>query len=92
MRPALLLFCYALVIAWCLPPWLARLTASGVSARLGLAGWLGAMGSALAAAVVAILFYSERSVPTGPALLARCAVRWRAARVPRSCTAAPCTS
>jgi hypothetical protein len=35
MRPALPLFCYALVAAWCLPPWLARLTASGVSTRPG---------------------------------------------------------
>jgi Zn-dependent protease with chaperone function len=56
MRPALPLFCYALVVAWCLPPWLARLTASGASARLGLAAWLGATGSALAASGLAILF------------------------------------
>lgn len=56
MRPALLLFCYALAVAWCVPPWLARLTASGASARLGLAAWLGAMGSALAAAGLGILF------------------------------------
>jgi Zn-dependent protease with chaperone function len=56
MRPALSLFCYALAVAWCLPPWLARLTVSGVSARLGLAAWLGAMGSALAAVGLRILF------------------------------------
>jgi Zn-dependent protease with chaperone function len=56
MRPALLLAGYALLVAWCLPPWLARLTSRGVSAPLGLAAWLCAMGSVLAAAGLAIQF------------------------------------
>jgi Zn-dependent protease with chaperone function len=56
MRTALLLCGYALLVAWCLPPWLARLTSRGVSAPLGLAAWLCAMGSALAAAGLAIQF------------------------------------
>jgi Zn-dependent protease with chaperone function len=56
MRPALPLFCYALTVAWCLPRWLTRLTSRGVSAPLGLAAWLCAMGSVLASAGLAILF------------------------------------
>jgi Zn-dependent protease with chaperone function len=56
VRPALPLFCYALAVAWCVPPCLARLTSRGVSAPLGLAAWLCAMGSALAAAGLAIQF------------------------------------
>jgi Zn-dependent protease with chaperone function len=56
MRPALPLLCYALTVAWCLPPWLARLTSRGVSAPLGLAAWLCAMGSVLAAAGLVIQF------------------------------------
>jgi Zn-dependent protease with chaperone function len=56
MRPALPLFCYALAVAWCVPPCLARLTSRGVSAPLGLAAWLCAMGSALAAAGLGIQF------------------------------------
>jgi Zn-dependent protease with chaperone function len=50
MTAALALFGYALAVAWFLPPPLARLTGHGACVRLGLAAWLGAMGSVLAAA------------------------------------------
>ncbi len=49
MRPALLVFLYALAVAWLVPALLTRLTAHGISARLGLAAWLTAMLSALSA-------------------------------------------
>jgi Zn-dependent protease with chaperone function len=54
MSPALLALGYAIAAAWCLPAPLARLTARGVSARLGLAAWLTAMASVLAALAVAL--------------------------------------
>jgi Zn-dependent protease with chaperone function len=56
MRPALLVFAYAVAMAWCLPPFLTRLTSAGISARLGLAAWLTAMASVLASVVVAIQY------------------------------------
>jgi len=40
MRPALLLFGYALALAWWAPALLSRLTAPGVSPRLGQAACL----------------------------------------------------
>jgi Zn-dependent protease with chaperone function len=54
MRPALLVFLYALAVAWFVPTPLAWLTERGVSARLGLAAWLIAMASVLASAAVAL--------------------------------------
>ena len=56
MRPALLLFGYALAVAWWAPAPLSRLTARGISPRLGLAAWLTAMASALASAAAALEF------------------------------------
>jgi Zn-dependent protease with chaperone function len=56
MKPALLVFGYALAVAWFLPPLLTRLTSSGISARLGLAAWLTAMASVLASVVVALQY------------------------------------
>jgi Zn-dependent protease with chaperone function len=56
MRPALLLFGYALAVAWWAPILLSRLTARGISPRLGLAAWLTAMASALASAAAALEF------------------------------------
>jgi len=56
MRAALLVFGYALVVAWCLPALLTRLTAAGFSARLGLAAWLAAMITVLAALLAAIQY------------------------------------
>lgn len=49
MIAARALFGYALAVSWFLPAPLARLTGPGVSVRLGLAAWLGAIGSALVA-------------------------------------------
>jgi hypothetical protein len=56
VRPALLLSGYALAAAWWAPAPLSRLTARGVSPRLGLAAWLTAMASALASAAAALEF------------------------------------
>jgi len=56
VRPALLLFGYALAVAWWAPVPLSRLTARGISPRLGLAAWLTAMASALASAAAALEF------------------------------------
>jgi Zn-dependent protease with chaperone function len=55
MRPALLVFGYALAVAWSAPALLARLTARGTCARLGLAAWLTAMVSALACTLAALV-------------------------------------
>ena len=62
MRPALLVFVYALAVAWFLPRVLTRLTASGISARLGLAAWLTAMASVLASLVVATQYLVTAAV------------------------------
>jgi Zn-dependent protease with chaperone function len=62
MRPALLVFLYALAVAWFLPGVLARLTGPGISARLGLAAWLTAMASALVSLVVATQYLVTAAV------------------------------
>lgn len=62
MRPALLLAGYALAVAWWAPALLGRLTARGVSPRLGLAAWLTAMASTLASAAVAVQFLARAAV------------------------------
>jgi hypothetical protein len=49
MIEALVLLGYAVAAAWCAPLVLAPLTSRGTSPRLGLAAWLTAMGSVLAA-------------------------------------------
>jgi Zn-dependent protease with chaperone function len=54
MRAALVVFGYALAVAWSAPALLARLTVRGTCARLGLAAWLTAMASALGCAVAAV--------------------------------------
>jgi Zn-dependent protease with chaperone function len=56
VRPALLLFGYALAVACWAPALLSRLTARGISPRLGVAAWLTAMASALASAAAALEF------------------------------------
>jgi Zn-dependent protease with chaperone function len=56
VRPALLVFGYAVAVAWGTPALLARLTSAGISARLGLAAWLTAMASALASLAVAMQY------------------------------------
>jgi Zn-dependent protease with chaperone function len=62
MRPALLVFMYALALAWYAPAPLKRLTAGGISPRLGLASWLTAMVSALASVAVALQFLVRAAV------------------------------
>jgi Zn-dependent protease with chaperone function len=62
VKPAVLLFGYALAVAWCAPAPLTRLTARGVSARLGLAAWLTAMASALTAAAAALELLARAAV------------------------------
>jgi Zn-dependent protease with chaperone function len=54
MSAALLMCLYALAVAWCLPSPLSRLTAPGMSARLGLTAWLTAEASVLVSLVVAL--------------------------------------
>ena len=62
MRPALLALLYALAVAWYLPALLARLTARGTSARLGLAAWLTAMASVLVSLLVALQFLARAAI------------------------------
>ena len=68
MRPALLVFGYALMVAWLAPPLLTRLTARGISARLGLAAWLTAMASVVACAVATLQFLVRAAVTGWPSL------------------------
>jgi Zn-dependent protease with chaperone function len=62
MRPALLVLGYALAVACCVPALLARLTSSGISARLGLAAWLTAMASVLASVLVALQYLVAEAI------------------------------
>jgi Zn-dependent protease with chaperone function len=68
VRPALLVFGYALVVAWLAPPLLARLTSRGISARLGLAAWLTAMASAVASAIASLQFLVQAAITGWPNL------------------------
>ncbi|HMH93366.1 MAG TPA: M56 family metallopeptidase [Streptosporangiaceae bacterium] len=68
MRPALLMFGYALAVAWLTPALLTRLTARGSSPRLGLAAWLTAMASAVGAAIAALWFLAGAAVSGWPGL------------------------
>ena len=68
MKPALLVLGYALVVAWCLPALLTRLTVAGLSARLGLAAWLAAMVSVLASLLAAIQYLFTAAVAGWPQL------------------------
>ena len=62
MTTAAVLFGYAVAVACWAPALLARLTARGISARLGLVAWLTAMTSALASAAVALQFLARAAV------------------------------
>jgi Zn-dependent protease with chaperone function len=62
MRPAVLVFGYALAVALWGPALLSRLTSPGLRARLGLAAWLTAMVSALASAAVALEFLVRAAI------------------------------
>jgi Zn-dependent protease with chaperone function len=66
MTPALIMLGYAAALAWLGPAPLARLTASGVNTRLGLAVWLVAVSSALASVVVAVSFLIRAAVAGWP--------------------------
>jgi Zn-dependent protease with chaperone function len=59
---ALLLFVYALCVAWWAPVPLRRLTVSGVSPRLGLTAWLIAMASVLVSAGVALTLVTRAAI------------------------------
>ena len=63
---ALLLALYALLVAWQSPKLLTRLTASGLSARLGIAAWLAAMITALLSAAIALQFLGRAVVEGWP--------------------------
>jgi Zn-dependent protease with chaperone function len=62
MRPALLVFGYAVAVAWGTPALLTRLTLAGLSARLGLAAWLTAMASVLASLGVAMTYLTAEAI------------------------------
>ena len=68
MRPALLVFGYALLVAWLAPPLLTRLTARGIGARLGLTAWLTAMASVVACAIAALQFLVRAAITGWPSL------------------------
>ena len=67
MRPALLVFCYALAVAFILPLPLARLSEPGFSPRLGLAAWLTAMVSVLACVAAALGLLARATIAGWPA-------------------------
>jgi Zn-dependent protease with chaperone function len=69
MIPALPLFGYAVAAAWWTPPLLSRLTARGISPRLGLAAWLTAMASVVAAATAGLSFLAAAAVAGWPGLV-----------------------
>jgi Zn-dependent protease with chaperone function len=66
MTPALVMLGYAAALAWFGAAPLARLTSSGVNARLGLAAWFVAMSSVVASAVVAVFFLVRTAVDGWP--------------------------
>jgi Zn-dependent protease with chaperone function len=66
MIPALVMLGYAGALAWLGAAPLARLTATGINARLGLAAWFAAMSSALASALVAVSFLVRTAVNGWP--------------------------
>src|SRR5579862_762440 len=66
MRPALLVLCYALAVAWIVPLPLRRLSEPGLSPRLGLAAWLSAMFSVLALALAALGLLGRAAIAGWP--------------------------
>jgi Zn-dependent protease with chaperone function len=67
MRPPLLVFSYALAVAWVLPLPLRRLSEPGISPRLGLAAWLTAMVSVLACVMAALGLLARAAIAGWPA-------------------------
>jgi Zn-dependent protease with chaperone function len=62
MRSALVMFLCALIVAWCSPVILGRLTAAGVSARLGLTAWLSAMASVVVSLAIAVQYLVSAAI------------------------------
>ena len=83
MNAPLLTGCYAVVVAWWLPRLLTRLTAGGISARLGLAAWVAAMASVLTCAMAAVQFLVNAAIGNWP---------WLAEAVCRSVTGRACAA
>lgn len=83
MRAALLVFVYAVAVAWSVPALLARLTNSGLSPRAGLVAWLTAMASVLASLAVTLQYLIGAAVAGWPGL---------ARAVCRSMAGGPCTA
>jgi Zn-dependent protease with chaperone function len=67
MRPALLVFCYAVAVAWVLPLPLRRLSGPGLSPRLGLAAWLTAIVSVLACLMAVLGLLAKAAITGWPA-------------------------
>jgi Zn-dependent protease with chaperone function len=68
VTPALLELGYGVAVAWLAPRALIRLTASGISARYGIAAWVTAMLTVLGAAAAAVQFLLRAAVAGWPAL------------------------
>src|SRR6185437_7032681 len=83
MSAALLAGGYAAAVAWWLPILLARLTAVGISARLGLVAWVTAMASVLTCAMAAVRFLVDAAIAHWP---------WLAEAVCRSVTGQECAA
>ena len=66
MKPALLVFGYAVVLAWVLPLPLRRLSEAGLSPRLGLTAWLAALVSVLGCALAALGLLIQAAVAGWP--------------------------
>ena len=66
MRSALLVFCYAVAVAWVLPVPLRRLSEPGVSPRLALAAWLAAIFSVLACTMAALGLLARAAIAGWP--------------------------
>jgi Zn-dependent protease with chaperone function len=66
MKPALLVLCYVLAVAWVLPLPLKRLSEPGVSPRLGLAAWMAAMFSVLTSALAVLGLLARAAVAGWP--------------------------
>ena len=66
MRPAIGVFCYAVILAWVLPLPLGLASRRGVSPRLGLVAWLAAMTSVLACTVTALWLLVRAAVAGWP--------------------------
>jgi Zn-dependent protease with chaperone function len=66
LRPALVVFGYAVAVAWVLPLPLRRLTEPGTSPRLGLAAWLTAMVSVLACVMAALGLLTRTAIAGWP--------------------------